>query len=408
MSEPPPYLHYINMPRPDLNWDTPVGSWVGIWDYEWGNLLGNSILAHSPMYEFEVWQPDPRADRIYEHRFENGLRHKLFPAEIRQQFDLSVITSNVINNHLRQEEKKQDIILQAPVSANSGWLILPNRHLRIMGTLHGIIHFPIHQFFKLRKNLFRYYFLLREQKALKKIINHYDLITYQNDYNLEDLKSIYRGPLRKITMGVDFKKFIPLDQDKCRRELDLPIEKKIFLTVGRITRSKQNEKVIRVFNKLQDRHDFLLIMAGNPHNLQYFAYLKKIATPLLSSGKILFPGYLRGKTLVQYYNAADLFLMTSEFEGGPVASMEAIACGTRVFSTRTGYIAELLMKYHAGYVTGRQDYWEWEKIFSQYLDGKLEIPILDRQLALENFSWPAIASKFDAAYQQMISDKRQS
>lgn len=406
MQDLPPYEYYVNAPRPSVNWDTPNGSWVGIWGYEWGDLLGKSILAYHPEYEFEVWQPDLRADKLYSHRFDNGLCHKLFPATIHRQLHKPVVTSEAILEQLRREQNHNEIILQTDLTPHSDWLILPNKHLKIMGILHGTIHLPIHEFFKIRKNPLRYYFLLREQQALKNIINYYDLITYQNDTNLDDLKSIYKGSLRKVTMGVDFEKFIPLDKISCRKELGLPLDKRIFITVGRMNSLKQNDKVIKAFNQLKDKFDFLLVMVGTAGSSEYMEYLQKIAAPLLAEKKILFTGYRSGDSLVKYYNSADLFLMTSLSEGCSVASMEAIACETPIFSTRTGYIAELQAAHQAGYVAGIRNYREWGKVLSQYLNGQLEITTLDRSLAMREFSWRAIAGKFDMAYQQLVESNQ--
>ena len=77
MSTPPAYEIYKGEQRPEINWETNDNSWVGIWGYDWGDLLGNAILSQTNEFEFEVWQNDLRADRIYEYTFDVGHQYTL-------------------------------------------------------------------------------------------------------------------------------------------------------------------------------------------------------------------------------------------------------------------------------------------------------------------------------------------
>ena len=66
--------------RPDVAWPRPDGSWVGFWRREWADLLGASVLRAGAAYDWEVWQPDLRADHEYAATLETGVVHRLFPA----------------------------------------------------------------------------------------------------------------------------------------------------------------------------------------------------------------------------------------------------------------------------------------------------------------------------------------
>ncbi len=44
MNHAPAYVEYENKPRPTVNWDTPTGSWVGIWGYDWSDQIASEIL----------------------------------------------------------------------------------------------------------------------------------------------------------------------------------------------------------------------------------------------------------------------------------------------------------------------------------------------------------------------------
>ena len=51
MSDPPPYDLYAGEPRPEINWNTTNGSWVGIWGYDWGDQIGNAVLRETNEFE---------------------------------------------------------------------------------------------------------------------------------------------------------------------------------------------------------------------------------------------------------------------------------------------------------------------------------------------------------------------
>ena len=117
MSHPPAYDSYIGYPKPEINWDTTNGSWVGIGGgkYDWGDQIGNDVLHENDEFEFEVWQPDLRADKVYQHKFDNGLIHKLFPAYNNNAHIKNVTVSDKIIEAIEVEISNNQIILHVDV-----------------------------------------------------------------------------------------------------------------------------------------------------------------------------------------------------------------------------------------------------------------------------------------------------
>jgi len=103
----PAYDGHRGKPRPEINWDVPNGSWVGIWGYEWHDIIGNKVLAVADDIEYEVWQPDKRADKIYEHTFKSGLVHKLFPAMDKKFIHGLHVRTDIYSEILMEELEKQ-------------------------------------------------------------------------------------------------------------------------------------------------------------------------------------------------------------------------------------------------------------------------------------------------------------
>ena len=404
MSVPPSYEIYNDKPRPSINWNTGDGNWVGIWGYDWGDLLGDAILEQSDEIDFEVLQIDLRADNIYEHRFPGGLKHMLFPACKINKFGNTTFVSEKLYEYIEKESRHSNVVLNTGANGIFSWEIAKYfKKLPIIATWHGTINLPYQKIFRLRKNLLKNFSYIQMHNLFKKAINHFDLITYQNNENLYSLKKFYKGPLVKMTMGVNFDKFIPNDMHFSRKELDLPLSKKIFLTVSRLNPMKQIDKLINIFNTLNKDYDFLLVVAGHGTR-EYEDCLRKLAKPLLDNHKILFPGYIRGRELVKYYNAADLFVMVSKSEAGPVVSMEALACDKPIMTTDIGRVAELLSENNVGIIVGKKAYREWRKRIIGVLEGK-DVKKLNHSVAERQFSWPNIASRFIASYKYVAGLK---
>lgn len=56
--------------------------------------------------------------------------------------------------------------------------------------------------------------------------------------------------------------------------------------------------------------------------------------------KVTFHGFLPQEKIRRFYQQADLFLLTSRHEAGPVAVLEAAACGVPTVGSRVGHIAD--------------------------------------------------------------------
>ncbi len=109
--------------------------------------------------------------------------------------------------------------------------------------------------------------------------------------------------------GVDMKIFIPMEKEKCRNILGWSLEDKIILFNGSKTNSIKN-----------------------------FSLAEQVVS--------LIPFQINLKTLTGYnptevsicYNACDVFLSTSLWEGSPNTIKEAMACNTPIVATRVGDI----------------------------------------------------------------------
>lgn len=404
----PDYEFLKDKPRPAINWETATGGWVGIYRNEIPNKLGREVLKFTDEFEYEVWQPDYRADKIYSHRFEDGLVHRLFPAESVKEFHglkkRKQIHSPALLDFLEEYAKENQVVinLNGDFKHLSYELFEKCGHLPILQTFRGTINLPQSLIFKKRLNVLASISYLKQHLKTKKLIDRVDFVTHQNDLHMDTLAKIYHGPTAKLTSGCNFSFWQKEDKNECRKALGLPLDKKIFFTSSLLISRKQKDKLLAVFKELDKSHDFLLVISG--HGTQaYEQYLKEKAGPLLKKDKVRFVGYQTGESLKKYYASADLFINPSNSEGGPVSSMKAIACETPVFSTNIGNVAEQMRRNKSGILVGIRDYEQWKNELEQVLQGKV-VKTFDRKEAEALYDWRKIAIKFTEIYRHLYEN----
>ncbi|HWP47806.1 MAG TPA: glycosyltransferase family 4 protein [Candidatus Limnocylindrales bacterium] len=148
-----------------------------------------------------------------------------------------------------------------------------------------------------------------------------------------------------IPNGVDLATFFPMDRRVARKTLHLPTDKKILLSVGRLTELKGFHLLIEAMGSLVKRfgEDLLLVIVGGEAERGNFrAYLEKRITEQGLERYVLLAGSRPPHELRVWYNAADLFCLVSSREGCPNVCLEALACGVPVVATRVGGIPEII------------------------------------------------------------------
>ena len=392
--------------RPKVHWDTPDGQWVGIYRNEIPDKLGREVLQYTDKFEYEVWQPDYRADQVYTHRFEDdGLIHRLFPATTtRERHGLKIIKhlhtpamGDFLDRYVRENEVV--INMNGDLTTTNLSLLSHMEDLPVLQSFRGTINLPHTQIFRARRNFLASLSYLQQHFQVKKYITYIDHVSYQNNLYMKALESLYPGPKTKITSGCNFSYWQKLDKAECRTALGLPPERPILLVSSLLIMRKQIDKLIEVLIRLSSQHDFLLIVSGHGTD-EYEAYLKTLASPLLEQDRIRFVGFLKGDEMLRYFNSADLFVNPSKSEGGPVSAMKAIACEVPLFSTDSGNVAERMRDNGTGILVGIEAYDDWEKRLHEFLSGQPVTPF-DRQEAKAHYDWQTIAGQFVEIYQTL-------
>jgi glycosyltransferase involved in cell wall biosynthesis len=98
--------------------------------------------------------------------------------------------------------------------------------------------------------------------------------------------------------------------------------------------------------------DCKLVLAGLQHG-EYFSELKQTAIRLGVMSHLVLPG--NGANIRQLLAALDVFALSSQKETGPIAVLEAMACGLPVVATDVGMVRQFLRDGVSGHVVGIGD-----------------------------------------------------
>jgi glycosyltransferase involved in cell wall biosynthesis len=409
-----PAYHFSPDKKPDLFWEKPDGGFLGFWTREWPDLLGEEVLKQSDKYDWEVWQPDYRTDKVYSKKIETGVTHHLFPAE-KKSYKTGIKSKNGFFSEKmisRLNNLKNDPMiltfhatygLYVPFFKKILELFGPGKNFPVFLLGHGMFKSPLSEMLGLHRPL-NYLDIIIEHLCQKKLLKHIDVISEQAESALREVKRIYNGRTEKLTMGCDFDYWIPVPSPdikmSIRQRLNIPQDKMVFLITGNFQPRKQSAKLLEIFGRIADRDDFFLNITGHGDETNT-KLIDSLAAPLLQQNKALLHSYVSVEELRNIYWASDIYISVATDEGGPVSVMKAMACGLPVLSTPVGETVERMKQFGAGKFIPVKNYYEWRTVILEILDKELP-NTLDREIAKEAYDWPNVAKRFIHVFDDLI------
>ena len=151
-----------------------------------------------------------------------------------------------------------------------------------------------------------------------------------------------RTPVTVLPTGVPLHKLQQGDPHWLKKNYPIPAENKILLFVGRLTKEKNLEFLIKAFSQVKVRHPqtTLVLTAQGPLEEQ----LKKLTTSLgmRLEQDVLFTGALPYETLANVYHSADLFVFSSMTETQGLVLIEAMAAGLPVVAVKAFGVQDMV------------------------------------------------------------------
>lgn len=407
---------YAYLPGNDiLNWASRVwtneqGDKIGIWKEDWGNQLGFKFKEFSPTIDFEVWRPDIRADKIYEHIFENGVINKSFPVRHRYFFNgfrcFKDYYSPEIEHKIEEYySKHKNILLVIPASRK----LITSRLLKKFTDKVPILctHFlnaeGLLAKIKFYSNPILFLHYLFKSIQLKRHVSCIKNLLVVHKKYIPELEKKYTLNVFFTTVGADLSFWkSDITKNEVRLKHKIPLNKQVILVSSRLEPNYQIEQVLKVITKLTSYNVYYIFTShGTP---SYQSKLKKIMEKNNLYNYVNFTGYVDEDTLRDLYIVCDYFFMSSLYNAGPMSTFIAMIMGKPIITTDSGLAAEILQEQNCGLILPTRDYSHWEQSFRNILDGKQPINLIDVSYMHRLFDWQNIVMNWFAIFNKVIDD----
>jgi len=205
-----------------------------------------------------------------------------------------------------------------------------------------------------------------------------------------------------IPLGVDlsiFKSKTKSEKRQTKKKLGLPENK---IVIGSFQKDgvgwgeglepklvKGPDIFLKVVKKLAKKYPIYVLLTG-PARGYVKKGLEKMRIPFMHR---FLKNYL---DIAEYYNALDLYLVTSREEGGPKAILESMACGIPLITTKVGIASDIIRDRKNGMMTDIENTGDLVKKSVLVLENKnLEKKIVINALEdIEKYSWNNIARQY--------------
>ena len=212
----------------------------------------------------------------------------------------------------------------------------------------------------------------------------------------------HKVPEEKLCLiynGVDTAFYLPKDRDLARRKLGLTGDKFTIGYSAKASSDHDGRKGVDIFQAVLDELarlelDLDVVITGPGWD--------NIVNAIREKGVSVhyFP-YLSRELMPDYYNALDVYLVTSRVEGGPVPPLEAMSCGTAIISTPIGTIYDYVTDGVNGLLTPIADVNATkEAILKLYHDRQLSKHLGEqgRETILQSLQWKDTVTRVGDLY----------
>mgnify|MGYP003790525247 FL=1 len=202
------------------------------------------------------------------------------------------------------------------------------KHIKILYTAHGF------HFYKgaPAKNWLLYF-------PLEWWLSRYtDILITINSEDYDRAKRLLKAKqVRYIPgVGLDTRRFanVVVDRAKKRRELGVPSDAFVVLSVGELNTNKNHAVIIKALAKLKDPNIYYLICGKGPLD----DYLRRLAAELDVERQVKLLGFR--KDIAEICKVADVFAFPSLREGLGLAALEAMASGLPIITSNVHGIVD--------------------------------------------------------------------
>jgi phosphatidylinositol alpha-1,6-mannosyltransferase len=243
---------------------------------------------------------------------------------------------------------------------------------------------------------------------------HADHVVANSEFTRDELIKLGVMPdsITLIYPGVDIGRFRPdLPCDDLKGAIGLTASQKLILSVGRLSRRKGFDMVIRSLPELLRKGvdvRYALIGVGEDWD-----YLANLAREMGVSDRVHMLGHVPPEDLPRWYNACDVFAMPNreingDTEGFGMVFIEAAACGRPSIAGSVGGTGAAVLDGVTGYRVNGAERGEVESTLLKTLvdaDRNRSLGALALDRARREFGWIKVVDKTRRLHQLVCGDR---
>jgi glycosyltransferase involved in cell wall biosynthesis len=206
----------------------------------------------------------------------------------------------------------------------------------------------------------------------------------------------------ELSIGVDTERFRQISADGVRSNYNIPADSVLFVFVGRMIHIKNLPFLIETFASAlrQDSHLYLLLVGDGPSKSDLIEQVRRLGI----ENRVVFAGEQTGADLVEHYNAADVFTITSTYDNFPFVVLEAMACELPVIATRVGGLSKSVDHGHTGLLVesgNMENFKDAMLAMAKDKDRRRDMGRCGREKVLRKHSWNETARQMITVYESL-------
>ena len=209
----------------------------------------------------------------------------------------------------------------------------------------------------------------------------------------------------EIWNGIEVNRFLKRDVDRSETfGRSIPEDAVVFLSVGRLSAQKNHRNLITAFEMLYRNHpSAILALSGDGPcraDLEAFVAEKNLCDSVLFLG-------IRDD-VPNVLSAADVFVLSSDYEGSPLSVMEALTARLPVVSTSVGGVPELINDGKTGLLVPPSDADSLHIAMSKLMDPETRIAFKEavNELDVMQYDISVTAKNYENLYRRLISERK--
>jgi starch synthase len=266
-----------------------------------------------------------------------------------------------------------------------------------------------------------YEFSLWVEKTALEMADAIIAVSAETKHDIERLFNVDPSRVHVIHNGIDLNQYRQVDSNGALDHYGIDPAKPYLLFVGRITRQKGVQHLVRAI-EFMDR-DFQIVLCAAAPDTPQLAEEVRIAVERAQAkrpGIVWINEMVDQQTACELYSHAAVFICPSIYEPFGIINLEAMACETSVVASAVGGIKEVVVEGETGFLVPieQMNVSPFEAInpekFARDLAERVNELMRDPQLRKrfgkagrrrveENFSWTAIAEKTKNLYAALLS-----